>query len=142
MRMAGILKILLKKLIGIDFVFIGTFNLYLQGIEIRPRDIDLLTDNQGIKKIGQNFKSSIGIDDFGYKETKFKINNFKVHVVSAHNNSLRPKNFKKKIVWLHKNNLRIPVMPLELELSFYQQAGRQKDLKKVKLIKTFINKNL
>lgn len=30
-------------------------------------------------------------------------------------------------------------MPLESELSFYQKAGRRKDLKKVKVIKTFIN---
>jgi len=130
-----VLKILLKKLGGIDFALLGTFNLSLQGIKIIPGDLDLLTDDEGIEKISQIFKSTVVKEkEVGYKETQFQIKGIEVHVVSNKKNPLRPQNFKKHLVWIEKEGLKIPCMSLESELSFYRQARREKDRGKVRLI--------
>ncbi|MFH1863519.1 MAG: hypothetical protein ABIJ85_01220 [bacterium] len=57
------LEVLLKKLEGIDFALLGTFNLFLQGIKIEPHDLDLITDNKGIRKIAGIFRSKITKND-------------------------------------------------------------------------------
>lgn len=137
-----VLKILLQKLKNIDSALLGTFNLFIQEINVVPRDLDLLTDDEGIEKISQIFGSKITKEkEDHYKETFFQIENIEVHVVSNKNNPLRSKNFKKQIVWIEKEELKIPCMSLESELLFYQQASREKDREKVQLIKGCLSKS-
>jgi len=129
------LRILLEKLKGIDFALIGTFNLFLQGVKVSPHDLDILTDDEGMDKISRIFGSKITLEkEDRYKETKFKIGDTEVHVVSNKNNPLRPQDFRKQIVWVKKGDLEVPCMSLESELRFYQQVGRSKDRGKIDLI--------
>lgn len=129
------LKILLAKLEGVDFALLGSYNLFIQGIKVTPRDVDLLTDDEGIRKIGQTFDSEvIKKPENHYKETQFLIGKVEVHVVSCKNNPLHPDDFKKYIIWIEKENLKIPCMSLTSELAFYHGAGREKDRKKTLLL--------
>jgi len=135
----GVLRILIEKLKGIDFAVLGSYNLYLQGIKINPKDLDLITDDNGIHKIIDIFGSSIATNEGKYKETEFEINDVEIHVVSNINNELRPP-FRNNIIWLEKDNLKIPCMSLESELSFYEKINREKDKGKAELIKQKLNK--
>lgn len=130
----GVLRILIEKLKGIDFAVLGSYNLYLQGIEISPKDLDLITDDNGIQEIIDIFGSNLTPNEGGYKETEFEIDDVEIHVVSNINNKLRPP-FRGNIVWLEKNNLKIPCMSLDSELLFYEKINREKDKGKVELIK-------
>lgn len=135
------LKILLPKLEGegVDFVLIGSFNLFVQGIEIEPEDIDLLADDAGIEKVSQVFGSQTNREEpEGYKQTEFVVDGIKVHAVSNKNNPLRPAGFQRQVVWLEKEGLKIPCLSLESELAFYQKVDRAKDHEKVQLIKAFL----
>lgn len=134
------LEILLAKLKGVDFALVGTFNLFVQGVRIDPRDLDLLTDDEGIKKISQIFGSEIVEDrEDHYKETGFQIGGVEVQVISNKGNPLRPGDFQEHIIWIEKEGLEVPCMSLQSELTFYRQLGRGKDRKKVQLIEEKLN---
>ncbi|KKR43638.1 MAG: hypothetical protein UU51_C0016G0008 [Microgenomates group bacterium GW2011_GWC1_41_20] len=133
------LVILLRKLDKVEFAILGSYNLYLQGINIIPNDLDLITDDRGMSKIGKIFKSKIVLNESGYKETEFNINNVEVHVVSNINNKFRPP-FRNDIVWLEKDDLKVPSMSLVSELSFYEKINRGKDKGKIELIQEKISK--
>ena len=44
---------------GVNWAIIGSTNLALQGVEIEPRDIDILTDQQGAKTLAKKLKKYI-----------------------------------------------------------------------------------
>lgn len=135
------IEALLDKLRGIKFCFIGSANLLLQGLQVEPHDLDLLTDDEGIMAIANIFGTSVrNYEGFQYKETKFSIDNTEVHVVSNNNNPLRPKEFGKETIFVNKNGLNIPCMNLQSELEFYRRVNRDKDKQKVLLIKDFLRK--
>ncbi len=124
---------ILKKLKEVQFACIGTTNMSLQGIDIQPKDIDFVSDDEGVEKIAQTFGSQID-ESRGFKETEFKIVNWEVHVASMTTNPLRNDDFK-NLIWVEKWGLKIPCMPLKSDLKFYQRANRAKDRDKIKLIK-------
>ena len=57
-KVISALKIIYKKLKKekINWVLVGSINLALQGIKIRTKDIDILTDKKGAFKINKLFK--------------------------------------------------------------------------------------
>lgn len=132
------LKIILEKLsqeVGdVKFALVGSFNLQTQGIDLTVKDLDLLTDDEGLEKIAKVFTSRV--DDFGpYKSTGFMLAGTDVEVVSCTGNPYRLPDFQKYIVTIEKDGLKVPCMSLESELYFYTNAGREKDKFKVGLIK-------
>lgn len=131
-RFFDALKIFIQKTKKIDCSLLGSFNLYLQGIDIVPHDLDFITDDDGIKKISDIFKSNI-VKKNGYFETAFIFNNIDIHIVSNENNNLREP-FRNNIVWIDIKGVRVPCQSLESELRFYKKINRQKDLGKVELI--------
>lgn len=131
------LIIILEKLKGIKFALIGSFNLSLQGVQIEPHDLDILTDDEGIAEISKIFSSKIFAEN-EYKETEFKIGDTEVHVVSSQKNPLRPDDLEKFIIEVDNDGLKIPCASLESEMSFYERSGRAKDLGKVKLIEDYL----
>jgi predicted nucleotidyltransferase len=136
-----ILKILIDKLSGVKFALIGSMGLKFQDIEIDVRDIDLLVDNEGIRKISQIFNSElIENTDKGYFETKFYINNIEVHCVSNVLNPHRPNDILASSVLIEKNGIKVFCMPLKTELEFYKTLNREKDQKTTKLIEEKLNK--
>lgn len=135
--MEEILKNIIRKLKGVKFALIGTANLNLQGIDINPKDIDLITDDYNLRKIAKIFNMRI-TNKRGFLEGDFKINNWNIHIASFESNSLRSDNLEKSIL-IQKWRLKIPCMSLKSDLDFYQGADRLKDRKKIKLIKEKLN---
>jgi hypothetical protein len=134
------LQNLLPKLAGINFVLLGTLNLKLQGLPLDPRDIDFLTDNEGVNKIAKIFGSKIIKDeDYAYIQTAFDFMGIEIHFASAELN-LRPENFLDYVVNIEKYGLTIPCLSLESELETYEQMGREKDKRKIELLREMLNK--
>jgi predicted nucleotidyltransferase len=54
-----VLKIISKKLENqkIKWVLVGSTSLALQGVNIKPKDIDILTDDEGVFKFNEIFKA-------------------------------------------------------------------------------------
>lgn len=129
----GALKHFLKNTKNIEYSLLGSFNLYLQGIDVTPHDLDFITDNEGLKKISKIFKSNI-ISNNGYLETEFILDEIDIHIVSNENNNLREP-FRNNIIWIDTKGVRIPCQSLESELRFYIKINREKDFGKVELIK-------
>jgi hypothetical protein len=137
--MKEIIKNLSSRLKDVDYGFVGSFNMNLQGIDINFSDIDILTDDNGIKKIVKTFNSKL-IDKEKYLETYLKVDSFPVHIFSIRNNPLRKGDIKKQIVWVQKYGLKLPATDLKGELKVYKAMNRPKDQDKIKKITKFLNK--
>jgi len=126
----------------INWVLIGSTNLALQGIKIKPKDIDILTDKKGAFEINKllkeyevkpvRFSNSklFGPQYFG----EFKIRGIKVEVMGK----LKKKKLVTKIVKI--DGMSLPVVSLEEEFKAYEALGREKDFNKIKKIKNFFKK--
>ena len=128
----------------INWVLIGSTNLALQGIKIRPRDIDILTDKKGAFEINRLLK------EYEFKPVKFsrfklfgpqyfgefKVGGIKVEVIGR----LKKKKLLTKIVEIDGMNL--PVVSLEEEFKAYEALRRKKDFSKIKKIKNFLKRKI
>ena len=134
---------------NINWVLIGSTSLALQNVNIVPKDIDILTDKKGIKKISILLKSfETEHLKFGRSEIfesylgKFAIRNVKVEVMANLRHKIGtkwanpPKNILKKIIRF--GNIEIPIFPLEEELKIYKRLKRKKDFLKIKKIKEIL----
>lgn len=162
-KIIEVLKIIYQKLKNqkIKWVLVGSTSLALQGVKIKPKDIDILTEKEGAFRVNKLFKNyevkpvEFGRLKIGRRELfesylgKFKIKGVKVEIM---------RNLKEKLgrkwVYLHKRlkspkivkikGMKIPVSPLEEQLRSYQQLGRKKmpfeskKLKKFQRIDTFL----
>ena len=91
------LKIISEKLNGkgINWVLIGSTNHALQGVDVKPNDIDILTDKEGAYAIGEALKEYV-IEEVHIKESetmkshygKFNINDVEVEILNSPFNSL------------------------------------------------------
>jgi len=137
-RFFEVLGVIVSKLEKkrINWVLGGSVNLALQGVDISPRDIDILTDKKGafqieellkdceIKKVeltkSEKFCSYIG---------KFQIKGLEIEVIgdlqAKMPNGEWTKPFRPKLkTTLKLGNLKIPVSPLKVELEVYKGLGR------------------
>jgi hypothetical protein len=125
-----------KKL---DWALMGSTNLALQGIKIKPKDVDILTDKKGAFEINKLLKEYevkpvrfshfklFGPEYFG----EFKIGDIRVEVIGR----MKKKRFLNKIVKI--DGMSLPLVPLEEELKAYEALRREKDFSKIKKIKNF-----
>lgn len=124
----------MQELEGTDFAVLGTFNLYLQGIAVKPADLDIIADDEGVYRAGLIFGSSVTTNEQGYEETEFDLDGVAVHFVSNQNNEIRPP-FRDNTTWIEKDGLRIPCLSLKAEEAFYLYKNREKDSGKLELIR-------
>ena len=127
---------LLPQMPKIDFALLGTCNLYIQGItELVPNDFDLMTNYEGIRKIGKTFDSEVFVDgEPGYIETEFDLDGIEIHFVSTDKNPLRPDNFQDFTTIISFEGREVPCLTLESEYEAYSKMGRDKDKLKLKQI--------
>jgi hypothetical protein len=137
-KLLATLKIIDKKLRRkkVKWVLIGSVSLALQGIKIKAKDIDILTNKKGAFKINKLLKEYevkpvkisrskiFGTEYFG----KFKIKDVKVEVMGK----LKKKLPSQKIIKISKMNL--PVSSLKEELKAYKSLKRRKDINKIEKI--------
>jgi SAM-dependent methyltransferase len=153
-KIVAVLKIINRKLKNqkIKWVLVGSTSLALQGVKIKPKDIDILTDKEGAFRVNKLFKNyevkpvEFGRLKIGGKELfesylgKFKIKGVKVEIMG----NLKEK-LGRKWIYLHKGlkspkiiefqGMRLPVSPLKEQLKSYSRLGRKKDFIRVKKIK-------
>ncbi len=155
-NITDVLKIIAKNLEceDINWVIVASCALALQGLDIEPVDIDIMTDECGLLDINMvlgDYKISLSENApsaiFDSTMSKFCINNCSVEVMS---------NFKIKSrldnKWLNMNNLLkyrnmidlgdlvLPVLPLLQLIEMYKLMGRDKDMIKIEKIKQHLLK--
>jgi len=143
-------KLLERK--KIKWAIVGSTSLALKGIEIGPKDIDILTTKEGVYKISSLLKeyeakpvkfseSKIFSSHFG----RFLIDGIKVEVMGDLKAKVEGKwvsltDRLKRLKYVKVGNARIPVPSLEDQLEVYSKLKRRKDLKEVRKIREFLEK--
>lgn len=136
------LKILSRELSGLNYSLIGSANLYVLGLPVEPRDIDIMTNEKTIYEIENRLKmyqdQPIYFDRTEGRNSYrgfFTINNIEVEVLGNVNNLCRPLdmlNHKNKIKF---EDFEIYIMPLKEELKTYEKMER---LDKVEIINKYL----
>jgi len=155
-KIISALKIIYERLKKgkINWVLVGSVNLALQGIKIRTKDIDILTDTKGAFKINKLFKEyevePVKLKWLKLKDKKlleyfgkFKIKGINVEILANRKLGKEQKFLKRELLsrkFIKFGGMKLPVAPLEEELKVYSQLGREKDLIRVKKIKEALKK--
>jgi len=143
------LKLIESKLrgSGVRWVLAGSVSLALQGVNVEPNDIDILTDEKGAFEINRILK------DYEIKPVRFcrskvfqsylgefEIEGVKVEVmgdlkefVEGEWRSLSHRLSTSRIIEVE--GIKLPVSQLEDQLRSYQALGRRKDSSKIQRIK-------
>ena len=142
------LQLLCKSLETSDvrWVLAGSLSLALQGVNVEPHDIDLLTDRQGAFRINAMLKKyeKKAVD---YAETEkvssffgvFEIQGVKVEVMGDYRERQGTKwvSLSKRLAnpkTIEVDGIRIPVSSLEDQLVSYRRLKRPKDAEKTRKI--------
>jgi len=137
----------------INFAIVGSVALYLQGMDVNPHDIDIITNKKGIERIDKIFnkykkegicseKEELKSSNYFCHFALFKINDVKIEILA---DTWAKNKITKKV---HKSNLKlkkfikyksvnIPVMPVEEELKAKEVVMWKP--KRVNKIKRFLN---
>lgn len=137
-----ILKIILNSIKKESFTWRleGSANLKIQGIDTPISDLDISTNDEGIRIFRKALKKYV-IKDFLSRKINglsliCNINGFEVEINSYGDRELDMFDKTKKIKW---KGLEIPILPLEDAKRFYELINRER---KVKLIEKYLNLSL
>jgi hypothetical protein len=155
-KVISALKIIYERLKKgkINWVLVGSVNLALQGIKIRTKDIDILTDTKGAFKANKLLKEyevePVKLEWWKLKNRKIlsyfgklKIKGIKVEIFANKEGGKKQKFLKRELLFrkfIKFKGMKLPVAPLEEELKVYRQLGREKDLIRIKKIKEALKK--
>jgi hypothetical protein len=133
----------------IRWVLAGSLSLALQGLEIEPNDIDILTNQLGALKINSILKK-YEIKKVKYSETEkavsffgvFEIEDVKVEVMGDYKEKqgIRWVSFSKRLEnpkVIEVDGIKIPVSSMKDQLRSYRRSKRPQDVEKVKKILQF-----
>ena len=134
-----ILQIILDNLQGKEFIWMieGSANLKIQGVEVFVQDLDITTNNEGIKIFRHALKKYIVKDFFSQKikghSIICNINNFEIEINSYGNRELESFDKTEKIFW---KGLQIPILPMKYAKKFYELINCKE---KVNLISKYLS---
>ncbi|MGQ4833783.1 MAG: nucleotidyltransferase domain-containing protein [Candidatus Asgardarchaeia archaeon] len=126
----------------IKWVIAGSLSLALQGVDIVPKDIDIITTKEDALRLNKIWKEyTIKSVSFGQTEFFrsyfgiFQINDVKIEVMGNLEEKRKDKwvslmnrlNFPKYVII---ENMQLPVSPLEDQLKSYEMSGRKKDIER------------
>lgn len=138
------------KSVDISWTIVGSVSLALQGVDINPNDVDILTDKHGAFQIGALLKEfevkpvSLRTDLFESFYGLYEIQGTKVEVIGDLKVELDG-------VWISLSDrlkspnlilidsMTIPVSSLSDQLLFYEKLGREKDKKRIHQIREALN---
>ena len=141
------LKVISERLDGkgINWVLIGSTNQALQGVDVKPRDIDILTDKEGVYAIVDALKDFV-VEEIHIRETetmksnygKLNIEGVDVEIIGDLIN-IKPKgdlwsetkNFSKKII-IEFKGVEVPGISLDQEYVAYKKLGNIERAEKIK----------
>jgi len=135
---------------NINWAIFGSLNLALQGVDVTPHDIDIITDYSGFKKIEAILANYISVPSKYKEKLLFKsyylilnINGIEFEIIAEIEERISGKwqksNRLKNKTFVNYNNLTIPYMELNAELIMYKAMGRDD---KVKLIKEKLKRQM
>lgn len=146
-QMIHALKLIAEKIgmLKVKWLVFGSSGLALNGMQIQPDDIDLLTDDAGLTKINQaladykiellNFTPSTNIDS---TMDKFLIDGCSLEVMSNFKVKSRTdgkwysvEHLLDQPKFIDVDNVKIPILPLQQSIELYKLMGRDKDLTKI-----------
>jgi len=123
----------------IRWTLMGSVSLALQGVNVTPDDIDILTDEHGAYRIGSILEEYV-VKSISYSRTNlfesfygtYQIGETKVDVmgdlrVRLEGTWVSLSDRLKSPRIIHQNSLKIPVSSLHDQLFFYEKLGREKD---------------
>jgi len=144
MKIDKILNLIGERLENVNYAFIGSANLYIQGVGVEPRDIDILTTPKGIKEIDKLFSEArtkeIYFDESDGRNSfrsLYVIDGKEIEVLGNVGNIYRRLEVLDKRIYIRFNKVKLPCVPLADELNTYKQMGRTG---KVEMIEEFLNK--
>ena len=135
------LRIIVRHLKNKDipWTVMGSLSLALQGVDINPKDIDILTDEHGAFQIGVLLEEH-EVKPVNFSRTElfesfyglYYIEGIKVEVmgdlrVRLDGTWVSLSGRLKSPIFVQENSLNIPVSPLQDQLLFYEKLGREKD---------------
>jgi len=145
-----VIKLIYTKLRdkNIKWAIIGTTNLALQGIKVKPKDLDIITDVKSLRMIKNLFKDFVSEQIkkgpsskeklSKFYELKLKIKGIDCHIIGEKNSEIYLNKIK-NIVLIKLENIKVPCLSLESGIKAYSKMGQNH---KVKLIKEFLkNRN-
>ena len=147
------LKTILSSFIGknIKWAFVGSFNLALQGVDVEPQDIDIITDSDGALLMNELLKEFV-VTPVKYRSDEkydayqgiFMIAGAEVEILGQlHNKNpygdlWTETNSLSAIKMMNYRGLKVPVIALEQEAHAYTKLGKPE---KAQLIKDFLEHN-
>lgn len=146
-KILNALEVIAEALSGknIEWAIIGSLSQFLQGLEIEPKDIDIISSREGAKTIQESLKEHL-VEKLHYKETEsykahycaFNIKGVEVEVLGELVNKVpegdlwtETKKFSAKRNVFY-NNLIIPVISLEQELCAQTRLGKKDRAQRIK----------
>ena len=152
LEITSTLKNICEKLSNTDikWVVIGSLSLALQGVDVEPHDIDILTDKEGIYAINTLLKE-YEVEGVTYEQSEFfcsyrsryRIGNINIEVIAE----LEEKHNGKWVslsdrledqIYVNIDNLRVLISSLEKQLSSYEKSKRPQDVFKTQKIREFL----
>lgn len=151
------IKIISAKLKGkkIRWVLVGSTSLALQGVKIKPKDIDILTDKEGafkIEKLFEKYKVKVFPIKLSHSKLfksyfgKFRLKGVKFEVMGDLKDRIgnRWVSFSARLKhpeFVKIKGVKVPVSSLQEQLKSYSKLGRKKDLIRVNKIKETLRKS-
>ncbi len=130
----------LSKIIGRDFewMVIGSCNMFLQGIDILPKDIDVVVHERKLGVIKKKFSEYIKKDIHIYEGTLGKyprvileINGIEVEIMGGKDDGIYFKNISGGTLELDIRGMRLKCLELEKEAEVYEMLGQDERVKQI-----------
>ena len=146
----NVIKFIFEKVKDKDikWALIGSANMSLQGIDIAPNDLDIITNPIDLKIFNEQFKEYI-IKPISKKppfregypafyELKLKIKGVNIHILGEDDKDIYFSKVKKgDIVLVKLDDINIPCLSLESEAKAYSETDRES---KANLIRDYLSK--
>ncbi len=130
----------ISKMIGRDFewMIIGSCNMFLQGIDVIPNDIDIVAHEGKFEAIKKTFSEHIKRDIHIYEGTLGKypriiveIEGVEVEIMGEDDNGVYFKNISEGTLELDIRGMRLKCLELEKEAEVYEMLGQEKRVEQI-----------
>lgn len=137
----------------IEWVLVGSTSLALQGVNVDPKDVDILTDKKGAYEIAEVLREYEIQPVFFSRSELFASHFGKFNIRGIHIEIMEDLEILTDGSWINVTadrlqsrhickigDIEIPVSSLEKQLEFYKKSSRKKDVRTAEAIRTTLQK--